>query len=118
MYTDSLERPRAQIAVQRELEQQQRFRLEQLEALTQDAGSASGTQLEVTRALRTAANRALDEIDAALSRLEVGTYGVCERCRRGIRADRLDAVPTSRYCTACQVAVESTGATPVRVLRR
>ena len=44
----------------------------------------------------------LDEIDAAQARLEAGTFGVCERCRRPIPLTRLRAMPTARYCVACQ----------------
>jgi RNA polymerase-binding protein DksA len=44
----------------------------------------------------------LDEIDAAQARLAAGTYGACEGCRRPIPLERLRAVPTARYCVACQ----------------
>jgi RNA polymerase-binding transcription factor len=44
----------------------------------------------------------LDEIDAAQARLAAGTYGSCEGCRRPIPLERLRAVPTARYCVACQ----------------
>ncbi len=37
-------------------------------------------------------------IEAALSRLESGTYGMCEVCHRPIPAERLDARPTARTC--------------------
>jgi RNA polymerase-binding transcription factor DksA len=43
----------------------------------------------------------LDEIDAALGRLESGTYGRCERCGRPIMPARLEARPTARTCVAC-----------------
>jgi DnaK suppressor protein len=45
---------------------------------------------------------ALDEIDAAQARLAAGTYGVCERCVRPIPLERLRALPSARYCVACQ----------------
>ncbi len=44
----------------------------------------------------------LDEIDAAQARLEAGTYGVCEGCRRPIPLARLRALPTTRFCLPCQ----------------
>jgi DnaK suppressor protein len=44
----------------------------------------------------------LDEIDAAQARLAAGTYGTCEGCGRPIPLERLRAVPTARYCVACQ----------------
>ena len=46
--------------------------------------------------------RQLDEVNAALSRFEAGTYGVCERCSRPIPLARLRAIPTARYCVGCQ----------------
>jgi RNA polymerase-binding transcription factor len=45
---------------------------------------------------------AMDEIDAAQARLAAGTYGACEGCGRAIPLERLRAVPTARYCVACQ----------------
>lgn len=45
--------------------------------------------------------RDLEEIDAALARLEQGTYGTCERCARPIAAGRLEVRPTARRCIDC-----------------
>lgn len=41
------------------------------------------------------------EIEAALERLDDGTYGVCETCGNPIAVDRLLARPTARQCVAC-----------------
>lgn len=43
----------------------------------------------------------LAEVDAALARLDAGTYGVCERCGEPIGEDRLDALPAARTCIGC-----------------
>jgi len=40
----------------------------------------------------------MDEVQAALDRLEEGTYGRCEICGRAIAEDRLEALPATRYC--------------------
>ena len=40
-------------------------------------------------------------IDAALSRIEDGTYGKCERCGEDIPFERLEARPTSTLCMSC-----------------
>jgi DnaK suppressor protein len=40
----------------------------------------------------------MDEVQAALDRLEDGTYGRCEACGRSIDHDRLGALPATRYC--------------------
>jgi phosphoserine phosphatase RsbU/P len=42
--------------------------------------------------------RLLDEVDAALSRLDGGTYGACEECHEPIEAERLLADPLVRFC--------------------
>lgn len=41
------------------------------------------------------------EIDAALARIERGTYGVCLSCGGPIEPGRLKAVPEARQCLAC-----------------
>jgi RNA polymerase-binding protein DksA len=46
----------------------------------------------------------LAEIDAALSRLAAGSYGVCERCGTAISAARLEARPVARTCIDCAEA--------------
>jgi DnaK suppressor protein len=43
----------------------------------------------------------LAEIDAALTRLDAGSYGTCERCGRPIAEARLEARPVARTCIAC-----------------
>ncbi len=40
----------------------------------------------------------LVEIDAALQRLDSGSYGRCESCGKPIGPDRLEARPASRFC--------------------
>ncbi|MEZ5542164.1 MAG: TraR/DksA family transcriptional regulator [Pseudomonadota bacterium] len=40
-------------------------------------------------------------IDAALARIEGGSYGSCVRCGEEIAAGRLEAVPYSTLCIAC-----------------
>ena len=40
----------------------------------------------------------MDEVQAALDRLEEGTYGRCEICGRPIGDERLAALPVIRYC--------------------
>jgi sigma-B regulation protein RsbU (phosphoserine phosphatase) len=40
----------------------------------------------------------LREVDAALERLDRGTYGICETCHDPIEADRLMADPLLEYC--------------------
>ena len=43
-------------------------------------------------------NDLLAEIDAALRRIDDGTYGLCEACHETIEADRLELNPLLRFC--------------------
>jgi len=43
----------------------------------------------------------LREIDAAVGRIDDGTYGVCARCGGPIPAERLEVRPTATTCVAC-----------------
>jgi sigma-B regulation protein RsbU (phosphoserine phosphatase) len=42
--------------------------------------------------------RLLREVDAALARMDDGTFGICESCHETIEADRLVADPLMEYC--------------------
>lgn len=53
-------------------------------------------------ALRDRADHQLALVDAALERLEGGTFGACERCGRPIAIERLDALPWAPRCIDCQ----------------
>ena len=55
-------------------------------------------------ALAAQAQLHLTEIDAAVGRLDAGTYGVCERCGAPIGEGRLEARPTARTCIRCASA--------------
>ncbi len=43
----------------------------------------------------------LAEVDAALVRVDAGTYGACERCGAVISEARLEALPAARLCIGC-----------------
>src|SRR6202171_4125415 len=49
---------------------------------------------------------ALYEIDQALKRIEVGTYGVCEMSGKPIPRARLEAIPFARFTVECQSQLE------------
>jgi RNA polymerase-binding transcription factor DksA len=101
---------RAHLQVLRsELEEQRRFRIEQLDELTAEvAATADDARLHVARALAIAARAALREIDRALVRMEHGSYGVCEDCEKPIQLERLEVLPMSRFCTPCQRRASAT----------
>ena len=49
------------------------------------------------------------EINAALKRMEDGTYGVCERTGKNIGKPRLRALPYARLCLEAQMEEEAEG---------
>lgn len=53
----------------------------------------------------------LAEVEAALERLDEGTYGRCEACGRPIPAERLEARPATRFCVE-DAALASAEAAP------
>lgn len=44
----------------------------------------------------------LESIDEAISRVEDGSYGLCEDCGAEIAEGRLQALPFTRLCVTCQ----------------
>jgi len=49
---------------------------------------------------------ALYEIDQALKRIELGTYGICEMSGKQIPHARLEAIPFARFTVECQSQLE------------
>jgi len=48
----------------------------------------------------------LQMVESALERLRQGSFGQCISCGGEINAKRLEAVPWTRYCIACQEKLE------------
>jgi RNA polymerase-binding transcription factor DksA len=46
--------------------------------------------------------RTIEEIDAALARIDAGTYGTCVHCGAAIPPERLEFRPFAAACVACQ----------------
>jgi DnaK suppressor protein len=44
----------------------------------------------------------LREVEEALSRVEEGSYGVCQECEEQISPKRLQALPWAKFCVRCQ----------------
>jgi DnaK suppressor protein len=51
--------------------------------------------------------REMAEIQAALARIDAGTYGLCDACGAAISPARLTAMPMARRCVHCQERVET-----------
>lgn len=58
-------------------------------------------QDEVLNALGLEGQQEQRAIRAALSRLEAGDYGFCQRCGAPIAPARLDLLPWTPFCAAC-----------------
>ena len=47
-------------------------------------------------------DKLLAQIKKALSRIGVGKYGICEKCRKPIDKARLEAIPMANLCVDCE----------------
>ena len=56
----------------------------------------------------------LIEVDAAIERIELGTYGTCELTGKPIPAERLAAVPWTRFIVEAQALTEKHNEAPIR----
>lgn len=65
-----------------------------------DLGSDNYEQ-EFTLSLMESEGGTLEKIEAALERIEEGTYGQCEECGAKIPKTRLNAIPYALMCVKC-----------------
>lgn len=74
-----------------------------------DSNFADSSQVTAERgeaeALAAQLQEALSRVLGALKKLDLGTYGTCERCGKPIAPARLEAKPASAYCIDCASAV-------------
>jgi len=93
------------------LEEQWREQVANIVELSYDAHSPTadepddgsrGNRFEVTARLISAARQQLEETEAALARVDDGSYGLCGNCDDPIPRERLDILPAARYCVSCQ----------------
>ncbi len=73
--------------------------------LNYDPNFADTSQVTAERgeaeALAGELKEALAEVEAALARLDNGTYGRCARCGQQISPARLEAMPAAQLCITC-----------------
>ena len=62
---------------------------------------------EVVDALDGATRRDVTQIEAALRRMDAGTWRTCIRCEESIEEARLEALATVTLCRRCAAEVES-----------
>lgn len=70
----------------------------------EESGEGGTTTVDRERdlALSAQARAAVEEIDAALAKIDAGTYGICERCKQPIVRARLAALPHAKLCVRCK----------------
>ena len=61
---------------------------------------------EIAETLENNEEAVLAAIEAALRRIDEGTYGVCQRCGRQIAPERLEALPYAELCIDCKREME------------
>jgi DnaK suppressor protein len=109
-----VERARELLLAERQRASERAAALEREFADLAEAASAAGTddehdpegatlafERQHTAALLDQARDQIAAIDAALAKVDDGTYGACERCGRPIGNERLTARPAARTCVAC-----------------
>ncbi len=100
-------------ALRENLHEQRLFRQEQLRQFASTTRAddrrrqADAAQLEVGVKLAASARMVLADVEAALARMDSGTYGTCHLCRRPVERHRLLIVPQARYCGRCQQVREA-----------
>lgn len=100
-----------------------------LRDLEQDWQELGGHEIEVEEEAQKAAltelfsqldereQREIEEIDLALSKMAGVGYGLCEECEKPIPLARLEALPATRYCLACEIRQEKKLKVPPAVAR-
>ena len=80
-----------------------RLSIAALDAQDREGHSGSGTEAQqVATRLLAAARHQAEETEAALRRLDDGSFGRCGQCSEPIPAARLEVLPAARYCVPCQ----------------
>lgn len=79
----------------RRLDETRQFHLSRLQE-GDDLGSD-----DIAMAMVRHSEASLEAIDAALTRMEAGGYGLCQVCGGPISVERLDAVPHADVCARC-----------------
>ena len=75
-----------------------------LRLLAETATATLGREIDYT--LGENSGQVLAAIDAALKRIDEGTYGTCVSCAEQIRYERLEATPWASLCIDCKRKAE------------
>jgi DnaK suppressor protein len=72
----------------------------------EDSTAQTATERELEFALDEHETTELASVDAALARIEAGTYGMCTACGTRIPLRRLNVAPQAARCMPCQENAE------------
>ncbi len=74
----------------------------------EDSQAQVATARDLEFAINEHGTAELEALDAALARLDAGTFGQCTDCGTAIAAARLQAMPEASRCLSCQTKTEQT----------
>lgn len=99
-------RPDQLRALRLQLIEQRGFRIEQLRTLCVVRTRNSRSAREVATTLKAGARSALHDVEAALRRMDEGSYGRCTACGEALPIERLEVLPQVARCMPCQRAAD------------
>ena len=73
----------------------------QISSLPTHAGDADVEGVDAQVAISLNEESLLEQVEAAIERLQAGTYGVCQQCGHKIGIERLKAIPYAAHCIEC-----------------
>ena len=68
--------------------------------------AATSAKTIVDSAILVQQRKELNEIELALDKIKLGTYGICEMCEEPIGLPRLEVKNFARFCIACREITE------------
>ena len=68
--------------------------------------AATSAKTMVDSAILVQQRKELNEIELALDKIKLGTYGICEMCEEPIGLPRLQVKNFARFCIACREITE------------
>ena len=93
------------------LEKEAKEEYQELIEAIREEGDIASAELQESTVLALAEMRAkeVEQIDAAIERIENGEYGICIDCGDWITPARLEALPYALRCKECQERAEKLG---------
>lgn len=100
---------RLQNRIHRLLLKEQNY-LREFNPLTESLDEGDYSQATIDREMELLSRDALSQIakliESSLKKIEIGSYGICERCHTEIPEGRMQAIPYTPYCVNCQSIIE------------